>query len=181
MEHQAFLFDWNSFAKELSALLDNSLKTDNREMLIVFIKTMLNHLKDPYTGELLGSTWQDTLEIKDVHHYGLLALTKYYDPFHNIGLGYNWIRIQDLLENANIESALVSSIVLGEPFGPEDNYFDPGKMGTYFQSEKQVNQNLQKLHKIAKQNPHLSNALEDLLQMLTLATESHQGLVIIIV
>lgn len=53
------------------------------------------------------------------------------NPADDIGLGYEWEKIEKILN----EYLLIDSnkIICGECIGACDRYFDPGKMGSYFQ------------------------------------------------
>src|SRR5690349_15161787 len=90
MEHKAFVFDWESFLQELSELLFSALVSDDTTRLKAWINSNVADLKDPYEGEPLTKDWEDTLDVKDAHQYGDFALTKYYDPARDIGLGHEW-------------------------------------------------------------------------------------------
>ncbi|MBD2740414.1 hypothetical protein [Coleofasciculus sp. FACHB-1120] len=133
MEHKAFVFDYDSFIYELSNILRNALLTNNNEKLVSFIKQNINSLKDPYEGEALNTSWETMVEPKDPHQYGDFALMKFYDPQDDIGLGamWEWENIQKIFK----KECGKNSVILGTPFGSKDNYFDPGKMGSYFQSK----------------------------------------------
>jgi hypothetical protein len=110
------------------------------------------------------------IETADPHQYGDFAVTKYYQPSEDIGLGNNWQGIQEMISG---DPTLVESPILGTPLGPEGNRFDPGKMGSYFQSPQQVRQNLHYLVRLTKQtNAELSEAVE----MLRQAADAKEGL-----
>jgi hypothetical protein len=175
MEHRAFIFDFESFTEELSRILETALETGEVDALIDFIQVNLDSLKDPYEGEPLDSSWQTMMEYKDAHQYGDFALTKFYDPQSNIGLGYEWEAIQNLL-NSQLNGG--GNMVLGRAFGPTNNYFDPGKIGSYFQTPDQVEDNLQKLNELVKQKPQMSSQLSQLMKMLNTAAKAGKGLYI---
>src|SRR5205807_7996746 len=90
----------------------------------------------------LGENWEAVIETNDAHQYGDFALTKYYDPTTDVGLGTSWEHIQELIAN---DPTLVESPILGTPLGPIASPFDPGKMGAYFQSAEQVRHHYQHL------------------------------------
>lgn len=175
MEHKAFIFDHQAFTTQLSKSLANALLTEQSEGLVAFINENLASLKDPYEGLPLDSEWETLLEFKDVHQYGDFALTKFYDPSDDIGLGLNWQNIENILESDNDENL---SILLGKPFGPPNNYFDPGKMGSYFQNEDEVYLNLKRVENIINQKPQIGKPLEELTLMLNKAVELKRGLYI---
>jgi hypothetical protein len=133
MDHKAFLFDFDRFDRELRPLLESALWTGDFCAMISFIDEYRANLRDPYEGEPLGEDWRNMLEVEDAHQFGDFALTMYYDPRENIGLGGKWERIQDLVAGDGPGSS-----ILGSPMGPSKAPFDPGKMGSYFQSANQV-------------------------------------------
>ena len=173
MEHKAFVLDYGDFANQLSDILKTALVTDNDDNLVHFIEANISSLKDPYEGEPLDSSWEDLVETKDAHSYGDFALTKFYDPASDIGLGYNWEAIENLLNDA---SSGLGSVILGSPLGPANNYFDPGKMGSYFQTPSEVQKNLSLLENLVQQKPELSAGLSGAIEMFQQAAEDGKGL-----
>ena len=127
MEHKAYVFNYKSFENELMPILANCLKNGDIELLRSFIAAHKDSVTDPYEGEELPSNWEDALENRDVHEYGDYALTRYYDPSEDIGLGERWLQLDDRLQ----------TLALGTPLG-EAILFDPGRMGSYFQSPDQI-------------------------------------------
>lgn len=174
MEHKAFVFDYDAFVDELGNILENALLTNNNERLVNFIEQNLNFLKDPYEGEALSTSWETMVEPKDPHQYGDFALTKFYDPQDDIGLGAMWENIQNILKR----ECGKDFVILGTPFGPKGNYFDAGKMGAYFQSTSQVQDNLQLLTKMLEIRPALFCELNESLKMIWKAAEAEKGLYI---
>lgn len=169
MEHKAFIFDDEAFERELLPILEKSLITDDCSELISFILKNRGTLTDPDEGEPLPDDWEGMLETLDPHQYGDFALTKYYDPQSDIGLGTVWQSIQELIpENGKI------SPILGTIVGTWENSFDPGKIGSYFQSKQQVQTSLAVLQNFAKRNP--SAPIDESIYMLELAAQAHQGL-----
>jgi hypothetical protein len=138
MTHKAFVFDYEAFESELKEILEAALDLNEIEGLENFITLNINSLTDPYEGECLSENWDVMLEYRDPHEYGDFALTKFYNPIEDIGLGYDWIEIQDLLSGEYIS-------ILGNLIGKDNNYFDPGKMGSYFQSLRMVTENKSKI------------------------------------
>lgn len=175
MDRKAFIFDYLAFIEQLSSLLEEALLTNKTEGLISFIEDNIVSLKDPYEGEPLDSSWEDLMEdLKDVHNYGDFALTKFYDPANSIGLCYDWQQIDDILSRELSVDPL--DIILGHSFGPDDNHFNPGRMGSAFQSPEQVKDNIQIIQKLIEQKPDLAIDLKDLLSMLKQAEASEKGL-----
>jgi hypothetical protein len=168
MRHKAFLFDYEQFERELLPTLEASLKTQEITSLRSFITSNLDALSDPYEGDLLDDNWEGMVEPRDVHQYGDFALTKYYDPCSDIGLGDVWEGVQQFMA-ADLTSAL--SPILGRVIGPETSPFDPGKMGSYFQSGQEARRNYERLNALPG-----GPGLDDAIAMLKRAVESRQGL-----
>jgi hypothetical protein len=141
--------------------------------LIVFINNNLGDLKDPYEGQPLESDWEAMIETTDSHQYGCgdFALTKYYDPLEDIGLGLEWESVQDAISS---DANLAESPILGSTVGPSEGPFDPGKMGSYFQSLHQVRRNHQYLLNLSKKGG--STDLSKSIQMLSQAENAEKGL-----
>jgi hypothetical protein len=169
MEHKAFVFDYHPFEQELLPILSEALNSNDCTQLIRFIQSSLSSLTDPYEGEPLTIGWEDLIETADAHQYGDLALTKYYDPKHDIGLGAGWNSVQELMP-----LELTTSPILGHLIGPQSNLFDPGKLGSYFQSQNQVQESIHLLSKVAHHN--LSPKLDEAVQVLEQALRCKKGL-----
>ena len=134
MEHKAFLFDFNAFRRELMPLLNDALSTGQLGPLEDFVQQHRADMCQPASGEPLADDWRGTVEDWDAHQIGDIALTKYYDPLDDRGLGTDWEHLQrQLLEEVRTDLPL-----LGVPVGPAEEPFDPGKMGSYFQSPEEV-------------------------------------------
>jgi hypothetical protein len=159
--------------KELWSLLQDALASGRSDDLIGFIEKNLTALHDPYEGNPLDDSWRELLEVKDAHQYGDFALTKFYNPADDIGLGQTWESVEELLDR---ETGKGPSLILGSPLGPTNNYFDPGKMGSYFQSEADVHRNLELIKELLKRKPELSDRLHETLMMLTQAVDARKGL-----
>jgi hypothetical protein len=175
IDHKAYVFDYDEFAIELKSNLEEALLTENINSLITFIHENLSLLKHPDLGGLLDKNWEKMLVSKDVHEYGDFALTKFYDPEDCIGLSNDWGEIDDLLCYEFGEGSLIT---LGKILGPKDNYFDPGKMGSYFQSPHQVQENLIWLEDTLEQRPELLEYLISVMNMLKDASKQGKGLYI---
>ena len=133
MSHKAYAFNWRVFERdELPGLLSRALETRDTAGLLAYVERNRQALKDPYEGNALAENWQDLLENQDVHEYGDFALTRFYDPNADSGLGYCWNELDDALPEEDRE------VLLGSPFGPRHNRFDPGRYGSYFQTPRQV-------------------------------------------
>ena len=133
MHHKAYAFDWQSFEQdELPGLLTRALETGETSGLAAYVGRNRGVLKDPYEGDPLDADWQESLENRDVHEYGDFALTRFYDPAADRGLGYRWNEIDDALPEEGRRA------LLGSPLGPPQNRFDPGRYGSYFQTPQRV-------------------------------------------
>ncbi|MFN3149087.1 hypothetical protein [Bremerella sp.] len=164
MQHKAFLFDSSTFELELKLLLVQSLVMRDCASLISFIVSNLDVLSDPYEGEPLDETWQNLLETRDAHQLGDFALTKYYDPADDLGLGDGWDNAQQFAYP--LAKALGYSPILGTTIGTTEEEFDPGKMGSYIQSVPQVEASLRAL--IDAVEDHWKEALEEVISMIQL-------------
>ena len=172
MEHKAFVFDHDAFDRELRPTLERALSSHDISGLVAFINANSGQLFDPYEGEPLGEGWEVMIETPDAHQYGDFALTKYYDPTVDIGLGVLWERVQELISN---DPTLVESPILGTVVGPGDAPFDPGKMGAYFQSAEQVRRHYHSLMGFQQLFPNDDN-LKKAIQMLAQAKNAERGL-----
>lgn len=173
MEHKAYLFDYELFDRELRTLLENALRSGDSTGLVSFINANLGCLKDPYEGETLTADWQDLIETQDAHQYGDFALTKYYDPKADTGLGPDWDEVQQMLAG---DLAMTVSPVLGATVGPPDDPFDPGKMGAYFQTKQQVIRNYSNLTGLVVNQS--ASVLNRAIRMLKEAVDAGSGLYI---
>jgi hypothetical protein len=159
MIHWAFIFDYAAFARELKSLLEAGLASGASDALAQFIHDNRRQLTDPYTEQPLPPSWEASLSPGDVQTYGFVALTKFYDvtdPDGEIGLWYRWDVIYDLLVQ---EAPGLEVTILGRACGSPSNYFDPGRMGTYFQSADLVRRNRARLQRLVQSKPALAPAL----------------------
>lgn len=132
MEHRAFAFDWTAFEADLLPLIVSALEADDGRPLASYIDAHHRELRDPYEGDPLPSDWRTLLENGDAQELADFALTRYYRPGDDWGLGPAWHAID---EAATPE---VRAALLGSPIGPEGYPFDPGSMGSYFQRPSEV-------------------------------------------
>lgn len=152
--HEAFVFDWVRFQVELGPLLFRCLESADARSLIEFVNLHRDSLVDPYEGEPLAEDWEENLENGDEQEVGDFALTLYYDPTANFGLGKKWSQLESGLTDGGREA------LLGAPFGLQEKLFDPGRMGAYFQSPEAVMESLAGLRRIS--NPDLAEYLHRL-------------------
>jgi hypothetical protein len=141
-EHKAFLFDYGDFQNEFEPVLVDALASGNLAGLISFIESNRGMLRDPYEGYPLDEGWRELIEEEDAHQFGDFALTKFYDPREDIGLGSSWEQVQSALDE-EFGRGLIT--VLGRAVGPDGAFFDPGKMGSYFLSEEAAREACRKL------------------------------------
>jgi hypothetical protein len=139
MHHKAYTFDWTRFQCELQTLLVRALTVDGAPELEAFIDQHRELLTDPYEGEPLPENWRASLGNRDVHAYGDIALTLYYDPADDRGIGGEWIELSNKL------SAPAAKALLGFPIGSPAQLFDPGRYGSYFQTPELVGGSLEVL------------------------------------
>jgi hypothetical protein len=171
MEHKAFSFEYEAFRNGLLPLLHDALTTSDCSELIRFINLNIEAVSDPYEGQPLTEDWATMIEPPDGHQYGDFALTKYYDPADDVGLGSSWERIQEAFTEA---PGVQVSPILGSTIGPPNAPFDPGKMGAYFQSAEQVRVSLAHMQQLASQIT--IEEARDAVRMLEYAAQSDKGL-----
>ena len=171
MEHKAFVFDYERFATDLCPLLEKSLRRGAIDELRAFIERHHDKLVDPYEGQPLGGDWEGSIPSPDPHQYGDFALTLYYDPRADIGLGCAWEAAQKAI--ARHGGPVVA--VLGSPVGPSSEPFDPGKMGAYFQSSGGVRKRLAELRALLRNGIYDDNCRK-VIEMLEAAERARKGL-----
>ncbi len=150
MDHKAFAFDWTAFQRHLAPILRDALSSDSAAGLAAFIEHHRQSLTDPYEGQPLPEDWSSLIENRDVQDHGDFALMLYYSPTADFGIGDSWLALSDV--------SSVAHALLGEPFGPADNFFDPGRMGSYFQTPDTVSSSLRILS--ADDRPGLSDFID---------------------
>lgn len=171
MEHKAFIFDHQSFEKELRETLEEALANGNCENLVAFIHENKESLSDPYEGDPLEDDWESMIEVEDAHQYGDFALTRYYSPQDDIGLSSSWNVVQEIVTGIG---NVATSPILGSTIGSESDPFDPGKAGSYLQSAEEVRESLAVLRALAE--THQSEELSEAVALLQAASESGKGL-----
>ncbi len=132
MVHKAFALDWNGFDRLLRPIFVRALQSDDTSELIGFIETHREQLCDPDEQTPLSADWQAGVGLGDVQRLADFALTRFYDPANDDGLGYGWLPHFDALPLS------VQRATLGETVGEGNRLFDPGRLGSYFQSPVQV-------------------------------------------
>lgn len=124
-----------------SPILHGALASSNVDSLAAFVAPHHNLIRDPYEGEALPSDWRSLLDVGDVRQFADFALTLYYSPAADQGVGDAWSSLSD--------RPSVSTALLGSPFGPPENLFDPGRIGSYFQTLDAAHSSLATLQSIA--------------------------------
>ncbi len=101
--------------------MSEALSAEDRESFVRFVDANLTHCLSPYDGSALSPSWKDLLEVGDAQELADFALTKYYDPADDHGLGETWVEEEAALPE-NMRPAL-----LGHPIA----HFDPSRQGSY--------------------------------------------------
>ena len=101
-------------------------------------------------------------------------MTKFYDPSEDIGLGYEWEKVDKILnENLSLNS---KRVIFGDQIGFPDNYFNPGQIGSYIQSFTCIKKNLAIIQQYLEQKPEMATELENLILMLKCAQDFQKGI-----
>jgi len=135
MLHKAYALAWTAFEEDLLPLLERALRSGRTDELVAFIDDHRAELADLATAYPLGADWRSNVDLADVQQLGDVALTRYYDLRQDRGLCHAWLKVHSALPPP------VQAALLGEPIGGK-TLFDPGKMGSYFQSAEQVRESL---------------------------------------
>jgi hypothetical protein len=137
MSHKAFEISWSEFERELLPVLTRALGSGETRELELFVENNSGSCSDPNDGLPIGENWVDALG--DLQALGDIALTKYYSPAEDFGLGEEWSSIDSEIP----KTARVA--LLGNALKSGNVAFDPGLMGSYFQSPGQVVASLESL------------------------------------
>lgn len=167
MNHQAYAFDYAAFERELRPLLVRALASDDPQELGAWIDANLSQLGDPYEGEPLTADWRERLEAGDVQEFADFALGKFYDFDLEMGLSDDWYEVDDQLQLAGLQSLVLGTALAG---------FDPGRQGSFFQSEREAERSLAALTALVEREPQLSDLLAPALGMLQQAVRAKRGL-----
>ena len=152
MEHKAYEFDWLAFDADLHCILFDALESNNTTPLLSYIDANTLELTDPYEGNPLHIDWRSQIDNRDdVHELGDFALTRFYGPLTDFGVGAAWLELEESLAQQ------CRNAMLGQTVGPPNNPFDPGHMGSYFQSPDGVLQSIDDL--AAVDDPRLAGYL----------------------
>ena len=151
MIHKAYEFDWEIFSTELLDIIEVAFKQQKITAIEEFIDSNYEKLTNMWDEEPLKkdwlagkNDWRTGFSVKDqtgneysieqlILNYADVALTKYYDYVDgDNGIADDWCRYNDAL-NPEQKHALLGDVI--KVNGLE---FDPGGMGTYFQSREQA-------------------------------------------
>src|SRR4051812_36993308 len=164
-DHKAYSFDWQSFTDELAPILRRALATSDARAIEVFIDANPSACSNPYDGEPLDAEWRGALESGDLQEIADFALTRFYDSTVSRGLSHVWLELEQAAP------AIALGPLLGTPFGPSDEaLFDPGRMGSYFQSPDDVAATLVALRGVR------NDAVEKYASFLRTVVEEQRGL-----
>ncbi|HLY27112.1 MAG TPA: hypothetical protein VKQ72_12280 [Aggregatilineales bacterium] len=171
MEHKAFLFDYDAFVTELAPVLQDALLSNDAVALADFLDQNLADLRHPMEHHKLDEDWRSELVEVDVQIVADLALTKYYDPREDYGLGEAWDDLWDFLEEFGLQE-----VMLGRAFGRGERIFCPGTIGSYFQTPEQVTDNLKRLDELYQDNPEIEDELDEIGILFQRAARARRGL-----
>jgi hypothetical protein len=171
-QQKAYIFDLDRFNAGLRPLVEESLRTNDHAALRRFIAQHLDELKDPYAGEPLESNWEGLLETRDVQEYADFALTLYYDPSADIGLGNGWPALQELLVR---EAPAGTDLTMGDVVGPPSRPFDPGGMGAFFLTNEAAVSRLETLRELSGERTNLRDQIAPLLELFATIVDSGRG------
>lgn len=132
MEHKAFIFDTRLFSVELLPVLEECVPGNDVGALKAFVSSHLNGAKSPYSGEALETDWESELGVGDILEVADFAMTCYYSPEDDRGLGETWDALLETLRKIRSKSLDVDVAVLGTPLRIGSLDLDPGRMGTGF-------------------------------------------------
>jgi hypothetical protein len=146
MSHKAYAFDWDAFDFGLAPVLLAALEANDGTELAEFIDREREQLTDPYVGNPLPEDWRGLLEAGDVQELADFALTRYYRAREEHGVGSAWLGLSESLAEDQSQS------LLGVPFGVGGRLFDPGRLGSYFQSPAVACESLAALDGVAAED-----------------------------
>ncbi|MCX6368834.1 MAG: hypothetical protein NTX57_19300 [Armatimonadetes bacterium] len=162
--HKAFVFDEAAFRRDLAPILDRHDDT----ALEHFISDHRAQLRNPRNGVHIESDWRDDAAFDGFGRRATLALTAYYDPTANIGLGSAASKCRFGLIDLYPESRVfVGGGALGVPDG-------------YFQSASYVAESVAILENLRAQLPLKAEIIDPVLIMLHAATAENKGLYLLL-
>ncbi len=100
----------------------------NPEAARKYICEHYSQFQSPYTGEVLDDDWEDEFDSPTLQVYFDILLTACYDVDDDMGLGYMWDAVNDLIAELDVfDDSQVA--VLGRELIIGDVQVDPGMMG----------------------------------------------------
>ena len=136
MCHKAFVFDWIAFERAFRSTLEDAIRDSDQKALADYIERHRAECRDPYEGDPLPEDWTGLLEVGDAQELADFALTRYYSPAEDFGVGELWPQVDsELPEDAR-------RALLGFAIGSTTSLFDPGRTGSYFQTPEMVGDSL---------------------------------------
>ncbi|MFB9235271.1 hypothetical protein ACFFWC_06925 [Plantactinospora siamensis] len=173
-EHRAFSFDFDGFMANLAPVLQRSLETGDAGALTRFIEANLDRLRSPYPGIAVPTPWPAMFEDEPaVHDLGDFALTRYYRPNDDLGLGSGWAEVYNVAAD-EVETD-TDELIFGAWFGPEHNRFNPGRIGSFIRLWETVRRQ-REITAARIRSGAYSDAVVALDRMLSAAGEQKQGL-----
>lgn len=126
MAHKAFLFDTETFHSTIEPVMKACVA--NPEAARKYICEHYSQFQSPYTGEVLDEDWEDEFDSPTLQVYFDILLTACYDVDDDMGLGYMWDAVNDLIAELDVfDDSQVA--VLGRELIIGDVQVDPGMMG----------------------------------------------------
>ena len=165
LEHKAYLIDDIGFEKGLRPIFRMADSREKRQQLESFCDTNASLIKSPYDGIDVGDGWRSVQETETILELADIALTAFYDPADDIGLGYEYSEISERLKP--VVAKLGFSPALGNPIEFGSDLFDPGFSGSYIMPCSDVVESVDAL---------MSSNFDALFQMLRKAKNQNRGL-----
>lgn len=128
MDHKAYLFDMEKYHMDIEGILDECCRSKSTLRAEAYISEHWMELSSPYNGEKLDRDWKKELSDNSFQEYCDILLTACYDYGRDIGLGYNWDGINEILKQMDFMDH-TEECVLGNEIIFYDITIDPGAMG----------------------------------------------------
>jgi hypothetical protein len=174
MLHKAYLFDYDAFSRELLPILESALRGGATTQLLAFIREHGLDLQDLRTGMPFGVRDLPIDTPRSPQELGNIALTKHYDVTRDIGVGVDRRELEEALQTVDG----YSGIALGRTIGLAAHPFDPGRMGSFFQSREDVKRHAMLLSYWLSDAPEHFEVLDRLRDMFQHALAAKTGLYI---
>jgi hypothetical protein len=170
--HNAYALAYDAFQRELRPLLEGCIAENNPVLLQQFLRTHRPCLTDLTTERPLNVGWEENLDANDVDLLGATALTKYYDPTHNIGTLDDWHDLATAIDRV----AGFPGVALGQRIGPPGHPLSPWGRDCFVQSPEEVRKHLLILRHWLTCEPDHEECLAGLEQTLAHALKQGKGL-----